>query len=343
LDIATDRLIETARQRLQEFGIDLEVESRRSQDRPPHVDAVATLSRADAKARYAIQLVEPMTLSALARETAARHPHPLLVIGDRVTPRSAASFRDAGIQFVDTLGNAFIEFDGVLVEVRGRARDLRSDDRVTRPRRPANMFSFRRSQVILALLAWPELASATIREIAHAAIVSVGQAHDAMTQLQQSGFLNPVSRRLDRTDELLDYWTAAYPTGLGRQLEIARYYGDPSRPVSRPDVKQPVYLSGESAEGAGIARPVTLTVYLDVLDPKLPVINRWSSSRERIPNVFVRRKFWISPHPHEEKPSNKGRNAPWPLVYADLLAAGDPRLGEMARVWRAHHARSDEV
>ncbi|MDQ7902967.1 hypothetical protein RB614_00345 [Phytohabitans sp. ZYX-F-186] len=98
------------------------------------------------------------------------------------------------------------------------------------------------------------LAAGKVREVAHAAGVSVGQAHDALAQLQQSGFLDPASKRLDRTDELLDYWAAAYLTGLGRRLEIATYSGDPSRPVSRPDPDQPVYLSSESAKGADIAR-----------------------------------------------------------------------------------------
>ncbi|RSM44715.1 hypothetical protein DMB66_52130, partial [Actinoplanes sp. ATCC 53533] len=60
-----------------------------------------------------------MTLSSLAHRTSAA-PHPLLVVGDRISRRSAAALRDAGIQFVDALGNAFIAFDGALVEVQGR-------------------------------------------------------------------------------------------------------------------------------------------------------------------------------------------------------------------------------
>lgn len=337
MDPIADRLIEAARERLHEFGIDLEIETPRLRGRATLADAVATLSRADAKARYVVQVTETMTLSALAREPVNRPPHPVLVIGDRITPRSAASFRDAGIQFVDSQGNASIEFDGVFVDVRGRAGP---SGRIAEA--PANLFSSRRSQVILVLLAWPELAPASIREIAAAASVSVGQAHDAMTQLQRTGFLDSTPRRLARADQLLNYWAAAYLTGLGQRLEIARYHGDPSRPISRPEPRQSVYLSGESAKGVDIARPTNLTVYLDAFDPALPITNRWSSSPERVSNVFVRRKFWVSPRPDEEGPSRKDRNAPWPLVYADLLAAGDQRLGEVAKTWRAHHARSGE-
>lgn len=340
-----DRLIGTIQDRLRELGIALETESPES-PLDASIDAIVTLSHAEAAARYAV-VKAPMTLNSLVSRALSRPPYPLLIIGDRITRRSAAAFRDADIQFVDTLGNAFIKFGSVRVDVQGRtepaARTSESDYPLARPKRPANIFSPRRSQVILALLTWPELSSANIREIANAAGVSVGQAHDALTQLDQAGFLITASKRLDRTDDLLDYWTAAYPAGLGRRLNVAEYHGDPLTPVRRPRAEQPVYLSSESAEGTDIARPATLTVYLDILDPRLPIMNRWSSSPDHPPNIFVRHKFWASPRPDEERPSATTQNAPWPLVYADLVATGDARLGEVARTWRTRCARSDEV
>jgi len=350
LSIAAARSIDAARERLREYGIALELEPPDAAGPRPHavmgIDAVVTLSRAEAKQRYAVVMREPMTVSALAHRAFPTSPDPLLIIGNRITRRSAAAFRDAGIQFVDALGNAFITFGSVFVEVLGRTEPLikvAESRQHVRQRQQTNIFSSRRAQVILVLLTWPELSTATVREIANAAGVSAGQAHDALAQLEQAGFLVPVSRRLIRADELLDYWTAAYPTGLGRRLEIARYHGDPTRPISRPPAEQPIYLSSESAGDTGIARPATLTVYLDFLDPKLPIMNRWSSDPDRAPNIFVRRKFWVSPRPDEKTPSANERNAPWPLVYADLIAAGDARLSEVARAWRTRCTRSDEV
>jgi hypothetical protein len=193
--------------------------------------------------------------------------------------------------------------------------------------------------VILALLTWPELAAGRVREIAKAAGTSVGQAHDALTRLEQAGFLMPATRRLLRSGQLLDYWTAAYPAGLGRRLEIASYHGDAARPIIS---EQPVYLSSESAEDVDIARPATLTVYIDAPDPKLPIMNRGSASPDHVPNVFVRHKFWFSPRTDEEDPAPSPRKAPWPLVYADVLATGDARLGEVARKWRARRAQPSE-
>jgi hypothetical protein len=347
--INADRLIEAARVRLDEFGIALETQPQDNALVPQldaGIDGVVTLSHAGSTARYAVLAKEQMTLSSVAHKAPAA-PYPLLIISDRIARRTATAFRDTGIQFVDTLGNAFITFGTVLVEVQGRTEPISQDPegshRAARPQQPTNIFSPRRSQVILVLLTWPELSTARVREIADTAGVSVGQAHDAMTQLERAGFLLPDSRRVERAGELLDYWTAAYPTGLGRRLEIARYHGDPSKPIVRPRAEQPIYVSSESAEGTDIARPTTITLYLDVLDPKLPIVNRWSSSPDRAPNVFVRHKFWVSPHAQEEESSTKARNVPWPLVYADLLTTGDARLGEVARAWRTRCAQSDEV
>jgi hypothetical protein len=327
------RRLESAQERLREFGVTLSAEPDPLRA-DGGADAVVTLSRGDASRVYAVEVKPSMTLTALARDRYAG-PDPVLVIGDRITRRSADAFREADVQFIDAAGNAFITFDGVFIDVRGRA-DTAADDRVSPSRetvpQPSNLFSRSRAQVIMALLAWPELIGGQRREIAAAAGTSLGQTHDVLTRLAASGFLSGSSSKPARFGELLDLWTAAYPTGLGPRLRIAQLSGDPGRPLT---VEQPAYLSGESAEGVDIARPATLTVYVNSWDPRLAIANRWSTNPDRVSNVFVRRKFWISPRPSEEDPAAGPRNAPWPLVHADLMAAGDPRLTEVARTWRA--------
>lgn len=342
----TDNLVEAAQERLREFDIALEMERSKPTDGIAAGDATVFLSRGNAKARYVAVVKSSMTLTALARE-ALTHPYPPLIISNHISRRSAAALRAAGIQFIDALGNASIEFGNVLVEVQGRTassnRQQPSGDSVTRPSKSANLFSPRRAQVILALLTWQELRDATIRDIAAAAGVSTGQAHDALDQLEQAEFFLPSPRRLVRVNELLNYWTAAYPAGLGSKLQMAKYYGDPVTPIRPPDAAPPIYLSGECAKGTDIARPATLTLYIDVMHPLLPIVNRWTASPDRQPNVFIRRKFWSEPDADEERPSSKTRNAPWPLVYADLMATGDARLREVAGAWRAGHVGPDDL
>lgn len=334
----TNEVLNTVRDRLQEFDI-------RFDEAESPTGPLVTLSRAGHRQQYAAVVAEPMTLSSVIRG----HRTPAssfteLVIGHRVSRRSAAAFREAGIQFVDALGNASIRFGNVLIEVQGRTDSgVRPTDARNDPARPpANIFSSRRAQVILVLLTWPDLSTATVRDIAEAAGVSTGQAHDTLGQLEQTGFVVPGSRRLDRAEELLDLWTAAYPTGLGRRLELGRFHGDPATPVQGLAADRSWHLSSESARASGVLRPATLTVYLDHLDRRLPALNRWDADTDRPPNIFVRRQFWKSPS-GEDEPAPAGRNAPWPLVYADLLATRDARLSEVARTWRVRHGRPGDV
>lgn len=330
---SVNRLTTIIRERLREFDITAEFIEPVAASGVSDPDFTAVLSRGRGVGHYVVVAKSTITLGSVSPP--ASHL-PLLVIGDRIDRRNATALREAGIQFVDTRGNAFITFGNVLIEVQGRTGPAPAED--AGPRQQTNLFSSRRSQVILALLTWPELSTAKVRAVAETAGVSTGQAHDALVRLEEGGFVTPVTRTLDRAAELLDYWTAAYPSGLGRRLELARYHGDPLKPVVRSDADQRIFLSSESAEGTEIARPATLTIYLASLDPSLAVANRWSSSPERIANVFVRRKFWTSPAPDDGSGSAGPRNAPWPLVYADLMATGDARLREVARAWRARCA-----
>ena len=43
---------------------------------------------------------------------------PTLVFTSFMTPRSAEAFRRAGVQYLDLVGNAWVQFDGVLLDVR---------------------------------------------------------------------------------------------------------------------------------------------------------------------------------------------------------------------------------
>jgi hypothetical protein len=112
----------------------------------------------------------------------------------------------------------------------------------------------------------------------------------------------------------------------------------------------PVFVSGESA-AEDLLRPatLTLTLYVEQLDPRLLVVNKWRS--EGPANIMVRRKFWQAPH-DSSSPGGASRDpdgglawvrpAPWPLVYADLVTSGDPRVRTVARQWRDHFAGPDQ-
>ncbi len=258
---------------------------------------------------------------------------PTLVFTSFIAPRSAEAFRRAGVQYLDMVGNAWVDFDGVLLDVRGRPRP---DDLAVPAHRPAgNLFSTARAQVAFALLAWPPLWEATRRDLAHAAGVSLGQAHNALALLTEAGYRRDPAR--PGQTELLDLWAAAFPTGLATKLTLARYRGElgPVKNVHSDDL---VFVSGESV-AEDLLRPATLTLYVEELDPRLPVVNKWRSDGPA--NIVVRRKFWQVPDDSDAALAGV-RTAPWPLVYADLVTSDDPRVRSVAREWRDHFAGPDQ-
>jgi hypothetical protein len=255
---------------------------------------------------------------------------PWFVFTDYVPDATGAAFRRAGVRYLDEAGNAWISFNSVLIDVRGRRR---VGPTKPAPRPLGNLFSPGSAQVVFALLAWPALWRATRREVARAAGVSLGKSHDVLATLKTGGFGPDAMHRPD--EELLDLWAAAYPTGLARSLLLGTFHGsaDQVRPIDGTDR---LYVSGERA-AADLLRPATLDVYVAELRPRLALVNRWRTDGP--PNIVVRRSFWQEPS-DVRVPGDGPVPAPWPLVYADLLASTDPRVRAAAGEWKERHAGS---
>ena len=287
---------------------------------------VVTLTRGAFQATYRLVAGDHTRLTATAQ---GKGDVPTLVVRPFVSPRTAEALRRTGVQYLDYAGNAWVEFGDVLIDVQGRPRpaEVSQSAPVT-----GNLFSRGRMQVIFALLAWPELWDKPQRDLAHTAGVSLGQAHNTLGLLAEAGYHAEGPRRGQTT--LLDVWAAAFPTGLARHLTLGSYRGEVDTFKPTQD-EEGVWLSGEQAV-VEMLRPASMTLYVVELDPRLAIVNRWRSDGE--PNVVVRRKFWNAP---DDASSSGVHEAPWPLVYADLLASRDPRVRGAATEWRDRHERSE--
>jgi hypothetical protein len=327
--------------RLDEFGLRAEPDEHPiGLDRG--FDVKLVLSRGESNQTYAMVLKRNATLSTLGPERRTiPEDLPQLIGTAFVSPRSAEAFRRARIQFVDAVGNAWIEFGDVLIDVRRRRppSDLATGPRTT----GGNLFSAARAQVTFALLQWPRLWKRPQREVAEAAGVSLGQANNALAMLGEVGF-GPGGHRSNA--ELLDLWAAAFPSGLGPKLVLAMYRGSIDG-LEKVNVEDPVFVAGAVVSGevaaSDLLRPAALMIYVDQLDPLMPIRNKWRS--DGTPNITVRRKFWRTPpdETHDyDGPLVGLRIAPAVLVYADLLASDDPRVRSIAPEWRHRVARLEQ-
>ena len=272
--------------------------------------------------------VTTVTLGAIRAQLRAGPDAPILVT-DYVTPPMADRLRDAGVQFADAAGNAYIEAKHFLVNIRGRRpREHRLGTRVIgRAFQPGGL------RTIFVLLAIPDYVNRTYREIAKAARVAHGTVGWVMSDLKARGFLvefettiGPQKRRLTNIERLLPQWAEAYARVLRPKLVLACYRVENfDKWVTAPHL-QPGMLAGGEIAAARLThylKPATATFWVDRPDPKFVLQNRLTL--DDAGNVELMQRFWNLPETGAEC-------APDVLVYADLLHIGDARTLETANV-----------
>ncbi len=109
----------------------------------------------------------PLTLTEVERTVSLEFSAPVLALGTRITPRNADQLRSARINYLDEAGNGHLAFGDTLVDVRGRTVVTPEDHR--KPTKSASLFTEKRSQVILAVISWPDLLSGRLQDLARAA------------------------------------------------------------------------------------------------------------------------------------------------------------------------------
>lgn len=258
--------------------------------------------------------------------------HPRFVFGSRISIRSADHFRALGVNYLDTAGNAWIRDDGVLVDVRGRKSPASAHTAEQRTG-AVNLFSTKRSQVLFALLSWPELIDRPVRTVARIAGVSVGLVSEVFEQLEllerPAADLRPGGRA---RDAVIDQWVASFPSGLGSDRRTRRFGASDS--AVRPVAGVEIALGGEAA--TEWLRAQSVSVWVRPWVPQLAVENRWRTTST--PNVAVREMFWRTPWP---KPGGI-RAAPPLIVYAELKAMNDARSREAADRLRSETGLVDD-
>ncbi|WP_167756428.1 MULTISPECIES: type IV toxin-antitoxin system AbiEi family antitoxin [unclassified Amycolatopsis] len=323
------------RARLEELGLRVEVldaeASAPDGPRGHQMDAVVRLTTESGAVRtYGVEIKRRMTAE-LA--TAVHFPSalpPLLFtahLGDPVAER----LRARGIDYVDTAGNAHLAWDDVLIDVRGRRKPAASAGRASM--RGAGAFGRAGLQVLFVLLSWPEVTGFSYRLLAALSGVSLGTVKTVIDELTNAGYLYQAGgeRRLARGAELLDRWSEAYTITLEPALALGEFEAaDLSwwRNSQEALFSLQAQVGGEA--GASLLdphlRPASLTLYVESLPVRLIGQHRMARA-EKDGNVHIRTRFWKEPAP---QPWSESWIVPSPLIYADMLASGDPRQREHA-------------
>ena len=331
-------LLDLGVQALQEHGLKVQVQKEPKIGRALDADAWLRVGTAKQHIDYVVEAkraVTPTTLGAVVaqlRHTAAIAGRPPLLVTGYITPPMADQLKRLDQQFADAAGNAYLTGPGVLVFVTGR-----KPEKNTNAARPGRAFATAGLKVTFALLCNPALVAAPHRTIAIAADVALGVVPAVLKDLQQLGYVGDLkgkrgTRRLFDVPRLLAQWAETYAHLLRPRTLIGRYYvpaleGWKDWPLARQDA-----LWGGEPAGALLTkylRPGELTIYAKKLPGTLAA--RQKFMKEAAPGhtavVEVRKQFWNFP----ADPQHPGLVPPL-LVYADLLATGDARCIETAKM-----------
>lgn len=314
---------------LRNLGVEARLDRERPKDR--RVDYTATLRRGRKRAPFQIEVrraLRPSTLGPVLLRLQALKP-PALLLTDYVTPQMAKLLRDAGIAFADTAGNAYLEFGGNILYVTGNTPEQRP-----REEKVVRAFQATGLRVVFALLCAPELVTRPTRELAAMLEVANGTVGRVIDDLTHLGFVTTTGkrdRRLQNAKGLLERWVMMYPVHLRPTLLRGRLTTDePDWWKNEKLDPLHVVLGGEPAADrlTQYLKPGMVTLYArGEPRPLNEIVARHPLRTDPAGEVEVLEAFWPA-----EIATEKPGLAPTPLIYADLLATGDTRCIETAKL-----------
>lgn len=262
-----------------------------------------------------------------------------LLVTDYINPQLAEKLRAQHIQFVDTAGNAFINKPPIYIFTKGNRR---TEQLMFEARTNGRAFKPTGLKVVFALLNHPELLNAPYRDIAKCAQVALGNIGGILGDLLNLGYIEESIRSKQkafaRFDNLVDKWVEAYPLTLRPKLLIGKY--TPTNHQWFEQIDPHAYGGCWGGELAAwfYDRHLTPKVHMVYLDKHKTAdflqqarLKKMGARREPETEVLLLEKFWSIPT------VGTPELAPPLVVYADLVATGDPRNLEAAERIRAKH------
>jgi len=246
-----------------------------------------------------------------------------LLVAPYISREIADRCRLLHLSFIDTAGNAYLEAPGLLIYSVGQARPVELRRYIFRSLNSAGL------KITFALLSQPQLLADSYRNIATAAGVALGSVGPCLQDLKQRGYLHlgKKSGKWIDPNRMVEEWTTHYPITLRPKLVLGLF---------RADLDQLRKLDMETLKAAWGGEPAAekLTKYLKPAQFTIytgePIARLVAAGRMRAEpagNVEVLEKFW-----NFSTDFDRNNVVPPILAYADLLATGDGRNAEVARL-----------
>lgn len=250
----------------------------------------------------------------------------------------AKKLKVAGVQFIDTAGNAYLNRPPLYAYVSGNKPPkeiLNQASRVT------HVFDAAGLKVIFGFLCDLELVNKSYRDIAARTDVALGTVSRVLASLKESGYLIDQGKKQGRVlvnrSRLLEKWVEAYPQKLRPKYLIGEFVGEDPYWWKNFEIEPSEALWGAEVAAAKYVdylKPQAVTIYLFGNTENQFLANARmrkpvGDNSEKSALVTIYRAFWNkSLISSIQQP---GLAHPL-LVYADLISTGDSRNLETARM-----------
>ena len=331
---AEKEILRAAIKAAQRHGLAIDLIKEPPQTTHHQADAVARVRQGEQETRYQVACKRNMRTDTLGvtLHHMDRLGQPAILIADYVGPDLADELKKRGIAFLDAAGNAHIKQENLLIWIKGQKPAAKA----TLPT-PGRAFQPTGLQVIFTLLCNPQAINLPYRELAKMAGVAHGTVGWVIPDLQQLGFVRDLqgkrgTRRLFGRERLLNQWTDAYARVLRPRTLIGRYHVPGVEGWKDWPLAQYGALWGGEPAAAMLTeylRPGELTLYAEKMPGLLAARQKFmkQAGPRHTAAVEVRKRFWNFPGDPEHV-----NMVPPLLVYADLLATGDARCIETAKM-----------
>jgi hypothetical protein len=260
-------------------------------------------------------------------------PRETVLVADYINPNMADKLKAAGVQFIDTVGNAYINVPPILLYIKGNKQP---DTTARKPTmKTGRAFQQTGLKVLYQFLRDKELINAPYREIAKKAGVALGNIGWIMGDLLQQGYLHEGIKGKEKQwanyAGLLHKWVEEYPYKLRNKLHLGTYAGNEDIIAEFNPHEYGGMWGGEkaAADYTGYLMPKDYIIYTHPhqLRDILTHARLKKADEGKMPGVRVEiyEMFW-----NKKAANTLEDKTDLIITYADLLATEDPRNLETA-------------
>lgn len=249
-----------------------------------------------------------------------------VIIADYLTEKATEILKENKINYLDSSGNCYIKFQGLLFSVKGEKNRTPEKTNQTRAFQEAGL------KLLLVLLSHPKSLQYSYRKLAKITAISLGSVSNIFDELEEDNFLVRATngRLLKNKDELKRLWVSRYNEVLRPRLFRKRFKSFDRQRLSKEEIKNMdlnVFWSGE-AGGQLLNDYLIPQNYIFYSNEELKQLTQ---ALRLIPdedgNIEVYEKFWTDYFEIENE-----KTAPKLVIYADLINTGNSRNLEMAKL-----------